>query len=144
MSTEANKAAVRGFFAAIDAAQSMAPLDGFVAPSYVAYFPGTPPLDRDGTKGYGNVFFAACPGMRHTVEQVIGEGDQVAARLNISGSVTKPFVTPNGTIPPNGQPFDLPVMNWYRFEQGKMVEQRIAFDMMGFLQQIGAMPGPGR
>jgi len=36
MSTEANKAAVRGFFAAIDAAQSMAPLDGFVAPSYVA------------------------------------------------------------------------------------------------------------
>jgi len=63
MSTEANKAAIRTFFAAIDRVQSMAPLDDIAASSFVAMFPSAPPMDREGTKGYGNGFFAACPGV---------------------------------------------------------------------------------
>jgi len=141
MSTEGNKSAVREFFAAIDHVQSMAPLDGVAAPSYVAHFPGAPPMNREATKGYGDVFFAACPGLRHTVDDIVGEGNTVAARLTIRGTHTQPFQTPAGPIPPQGRAFELPVINWYRFEQGKLVEQRVAFDMMGFLQQIGAMPG---
>ena len=34
-------------------------------------------------------------------------------------------------------------LNWYRFYDGKVAEHRSAFDMLGFLQAIGAMPGPG-
>ena len=141
MNVEANKAAVREFFTAIDQAQSMAPLDRFVAPSYVSHFPGAPPMNLEGTKGYGDAFFAACPGLRHSVGPIIGEGDEVAAQLVIRGTHTRPFQTPAGPIPPAGRSFELHVMNWYRFAQGKLVEQRVAFDMMGFLQQIGAMPG---
>jgi predicted ester cyclase len=140
---EAGKSAIREFFAAIDKAQSMSPLDALAAPSYVAHFPGAPPMDRDGTKAYGDVFFAACPGLRHSVDDIIAEGNNVAARLTIRGAHTRPFVTPAGPIPPVGRSFELHVMNWYRFEHGKLVEQRVAFDMLGFLQQIGAMPGPG-
>ena len=143
MNMEANKSAIREFFAAIDKAQGMAPLDAFAAPAYVAHFPGAPPMNCAGTKAYGDAFFAACPGLRHSVDDVIAEGDTVAARLTISGTHTQPFVTPDGPIPPAGRSFVLPVMNWYRFAHGKLVEQRVAFDMMGFLQQIGAMPGSG-
>lgn len=141
MSTEANKAAVRGFFAAIDRVQSMAPLDDIAASSYVAMFPGAPPMDREGTKNYGNGFFAACPGLRHEVHDLIAEGDRVAARITIRGTHTQPFVTPGGAIPPRGKVFELSVLNQYRFVDGKLVEHRASFDMLGFLQQIGAMPG---
>jgi hypothetical protein len=36
------------------------------------------------------------------------------------------------------------MVNWYRLKNGKLVEQRVSFDSMGFLQQIGAMPAPGQ
>jgi len=32
-------------------------------------------------------------------------------------------------------------LNLYKFKNGRVVEHRSAFDMLGFLQQIGAMPG---
>jgi hypothetical protein len=35
---------------------------------------------------------------------------------------------------------ELPFINWYRFDHGKVVEQRVSFDSMSFLQQIGALP----
>ena len=53
------------------------------------------------------------------------------------------FVTPGGAIPPQGRSFELHSLNWYRFQGGKVVEHWVAFDMMNFMQQIGAMPGPG-
>src|SRR6185295_2845827 len=99
------KAAIRTFFAAIDRVQSMAPLDDIAASSYVATFPGAPPMDCESTKGYGNRFFDACPGLRHEVHEVIAEGDQVAARLTIRGTHTQPFVTPGGAIPAQGKTF---------------------------------------
>jgi hypothetical protein len=62
MSLEGNKTAVRDFFAAIDSAQSMAPLDAFAASAYTAHFPGAPSMTREVTKGFGNGLFQACPG----------------------------------------------------------------------------------
>jgi predicted ester cyclase len=140
MNTDANKSAIREFFAAIDKAQDMAPLGPIVGPSYVSHFPGVPPMNLEATKWYANVFFAACPGLRHTVEEVLGEGNTVAAKLTIRGTHTKPFPTPAGPIPPQNKAFTLAVINWYRFDHGKLVEQHVSFDMMGFLQQVGAMP----
>lgn len=87
-------------------------------------------------------FFSACPGLRHSVEELLAEGNGVAARLTIRGRHTRPFLTPTGAIPPSGKSFELPVLNRYHFDDGKVVEHHSAFDMLGFLQQIGAMQGP--
>lgn len=140
MSTESNKAAIRAFFEAIDHAQSMAPMDAFASPSYVSHFPGASGMDLSATKGFGNGFFQACPGLRHSVEELIADGEHVAARLLIHGTHTQPLITPAGPIPPSGKAFQLETINWYRFENGKVAEHRSVFDMLGFLQQIGAMP----
>src|SRR5438045_4124527 len=122
MSVEANKAAVREFFSAIDRAQNMAAVDAIADPSYVAHFPGAPPMNREGVKGFGDGFFQACPGLTHSVETLIGEDDTVAVQLTIRGSHTRPFVTPAGAIPPSGKAFELPVLNLYRFSNGRVVE----------------------
>jgi predicted ester cyclase len=141
MAGEQYKAAIRDFFAAIDRDQSMAALDRLAAPDYVARFPSAPPMNAEGIKGYGNGFFAACPGLQHTVHDLVAEGDQVAVRLTIRGAQTREFYTPGGILPPSGRSFELPVLNLYRFANGKVVEHYSAFDMLSFLQQIGAMPG---
>ena len=96
-------------------------------------------IERDDPRGNG--FFAACPGLRHSVDALIAEGDSAAANLTIRGTQTKPLVTPTGSIPPSGKSFVLPVINFYRFKDGKVIEHHSAFDMLTFLQQIGAMPG---
>jgi predicted ester cyclase len=140
MAEDANKAAIRNFYAAIDRAQGMAPIDDFAGPTYTAHFPGAPAMPREAMKGFANAFFAACPGLTHSVEQLVSEGDAIAARLTIRGTHTQPFVTPTGTIPPAGRSFELSALNLYRFSEGKVVEHWAAFDMLNFLQQIGAMP----
>jgi len=140
MSTESNKTAVREMFSAIDAAQSMSPLDSFAAANYAAHFTGAGHLDREGMKGFGNGFFQACPGLAHHVEQVVGEGEFVTARLTIRGRQTQPLMTPAGPLPASGKSFEMPVINMMRFADGKVVEHWSVFDMMGFLQQLGAIP----
>jgi predicted ester cyclase len=140
MMEETNKLAARGLFASMDAAQRMDPLDEVAAPSYTMHIPGAPPLDREGMKAFGNSFYAACPGLSHNLEEVIADGDTVALRMTIRGSQTQPFVTPAGELPPSGKSFAIPAQNMIRFEDGKVVEQWSVFDMMGFMQQIGAIP----
>jgi predicted ester cyclase len=142
MNEERNKATVRAVFAALDDAQSMNPLEEVVAVDYLGYFPGTPPLDITGMKALGNSFYAACPGLAHSLDELVAEGDTVAARLTIRGTHTQPFQTPAGAIPPQGRPFTIDAMNFYRFRDGTLVEHRASFDMMSFLQQIGAIPAP--
>lgn len=140
MSMDENKAAVRAAFAAMDEAQNMAPLAGYAASNYTVSFPGAPVMDLNGIMQMGNSFYQACPGMRHSIESVIAEGDTVALRMRVIGSHTQPLMTPAGPIPPQGKSFDVMAMNFFRFENGKVAEHYSAFDMMGFMQQIGAIP----
>ena len=139
--SESHKAAIRDFFTAIDRSQNMEAIDQLAAATYTAHFPGAPPMNREAIKGYGNGFFAACPGLKHSVDALIAEGDCAAATLTIRGTHTRPFATPMGAIPPSGKSFVMPVINFYRFKDGLVIEHHSAFDMLSFLQQIGAMPG---
>lgn len=140
MSMDENKAVVRAMYSAVDASQSMSPVAEYAAPGYVVHFPGAPPLDANGIAQLGNSFYEACPGMRHELESVIAEGDTVALMMRVIGTHTQPLMTPAGPIPPQGRSFDVGAMNFFRFENGKIAEHFSAFDMMGFMQQIGAIP----
>jgi predicted ester cyclase len=140
MSTESNKAAVLAFFGAIDAAQSMAPLDTFASDAYVGHFTTAPRLDREGMKAFGGAFFAACPGLKHRVDHLVAEGDYVAVRLVVIGRQTQPLPMPTGALPASNRDVEMPVINMLRFEQGRIVEHWAVFDMLGFLQQLGAIP----
>jgi predicted ester cyclase len=71
-------------------------------------------------------------------EFLIAEGDMVAlherTRLKHVGAFQG--------IPPTGKEVDVATAEIYRIADGKFVEQWVEADMLGLLQQLGALPAP--
>ena len=65
-------------------------------------------------------------------------GDSVAVELVWSGTHTGPLQTPDGVIPASGRSQRTPGCWVLDFEDGEAVSSRNYFDMLSFLQQIGA------
>lgn len=68
----------------------------------------------------------------------MAEADKVAARFIMRGTHQGMFFG----VPPSGKRIAVQAMNIYRFSDGKFVEERGQPDMLGLLQQIGAVPSP--
>jgi predicted ester cyclase len=99
-----------------------------------------PPGTRgpEGTKAKLGVFVAAFPDLKFTFEQEVIDGDWVAGRGYISGTHKGPF---NG-VPASGKKVKMGFMDLWRFENGKLAEYWGQPDLLGLLQQIGAVPAP--
>jgi predicted ester cyclase len=137
MTTAENKEKVRATFATNDQNKNMEALRSWASPDYVAHFPGMPPVNAEAMAGIGAAFYSAFPDMTHTLHEVIGEEDIVAARTTITGTHDAPFQTPQGELPASGRPMTLEVLHMFRIgDDGRPVEQWINFDLMGFMQQI--------
>jgi steroid delta-isomerase-like uncharacterized protein len=81
----------------------------------------------------------AFPDLRVTVEDVIAEGDKVAARLRFRG-------THRGEvqgIAPTGRRVDCTGIVISRMEGGKIAEDWANFDDLGMMQQLGVISKPG-
>jgi steroid delta-isomerase-like uncharacterized protein len=138
MSAEHNKALVRHCFAELDKA-NLDVLDEVCAPDYVAHFPGMPgPMSREAIKPVWGAFFAAFPDLTHSIEDLFAEGDNVAIRMAIRGTHRGEFQG----IPPTGKTITLASINIMRCAGGKIVEQRIEYDALGMLRQLGVIPAP--
>ena len=73
---------------------------------------------------------------RFREEEVIAEGDKVAARTTLRGTHTGPFMG----IPPTGRLVVQEQIHILRFVDGKAVEHRAVRDDLGMLQQLGVIP----
>ena len=137
MSIEANKALIRRYMEAVDTGDVNI-VDEFVAPDFVDHspFPGMTP-DREGLKQAFRFFLTATPGY-HTVHEVIAEGDMVAARITGWGRHEGELLG----IPATGKDIQMSGMVFWRIAGGKIVEHWSQTDMVGLLQQLGAMPPP--
>jgi predicted ester cyclase len=137
MSTETNKALTRRFHEYFDKAD----WDGMravISPSVVSYYSGAEgPQDFDAFAATGKRFLDAFSQSRHVVLDQVAEGDRVASRMEWSAVHTGNF---NG-IPATGRPIKMEIIVFDRVADGRIVEHRGFFDMMGLLGQIGAMPG---
>jgi predicted ester cyclase len=77
--------------------------------------------------------------MRGTVEDVIAEGDRVAARMTWHGTHRGEFMG----VGPTGNRVSFTVFHLVRFSQGRAVEWWGTADLLGALQQLGAtVAGP--
>ena len=74
------------------------------------------------------------------VTNAIASGDTVAMQITWTGTQDGPFTGPGGTIPPSGKKQTTPAAMIVKFNGDKISEIHHYFDMMTFLQQIGAMP----
>ena len=84
-------------------------------------------------KPFHQHFRAAFPDIRITVEDVLIDGDKLAARCSVSATHTGPGVTPG----PTNKAVSITGMCIARVENGKIVEGWNNFDFLSLYQQLG-------
>jgi steroid delta-isomerase-like uncharacterized protein len=84
-------------------------------------------------------FWEALPDGKITADDRIAAGDVVVAEGTLVGTHRGAFQTPNGAIPPSGNPVTLRYATVKRFEDDRLVSEHLYFDQLEFLQQLGAM-----
>jgi steroid delta-isomerase-like uncharacterized protein len=108
-------------------------------PDYVAHVPGSGgPLDGAGWTAFMSAFAAGLPDAQISVEASVAEGDLVASRWTITGTHTGTFQG----VPPTGRQVTMVGIDISRVIDGKIAEHWAQFDVLGVLQQIGAIQAP--
>ena len=137
MSIEANKLAMRRFTEFINTADQKLG-EELIAADAQFWVPGRPESMR-GLAGYMNVLGMMRSGfsdVQWSLEETIAEGDKIAARFTMRGTHDGTFFG----VPATGRKIEVRAMNFYRFAGGKFVEEYGQPDLLGLLQQIGAVP----
>jgi len=140
VSAEENKALIRRWGELWNAGDAAA-IAELVAPDYVRHDPNGPEVrGPNAERQLVELYRAAFPDLRFTIEHLVAEGDLVVAHLTVRGTHRGELLG----IPPTGTPITLAAMELYRIRDGKVAEQWVALDALGLLQQLGAVPTPGQ
>lgn len=111
--------------------------DDLVHPKYVIHDREVPP-DLDGPAGYrwlAESTRAIFPDATFTVDDVVADGGTVAVRWTMIG-------THDGDglgVEPTGEVVTLTAVEMDRFEDGLLAESWVESDMLGVLEQVGAV-----
>jgi len=80
---------------------------------------------------------AAMPDYNVSIDDLIAEGDRVAARFTMRGTHTgADFLG----LPASGRKINVTGISIFRIADGKIAEHWANEDALGLLQQLGAMP----
>jgi steroid delta-isomerase-like uncharacterized protein len=142
MPADENKALVRRVFEVLQReawpAGDFQPLEAFLAPDCVYHDPGTPLRGHEGFRRLLTMYRTAFPDAQFTIEDVVAEGDTVAARFTVRGTHTGELMG----IAPSGKVVEVSIVTLLRIADGKIAEEWERFDTAHLLQQVGAMPAP--
>jgi steroid delta-isomerase-like uncharacterized protein len=138
MSTEDNKALVRRVMEEAMNNGNLASADQLVATDYVYRAPGSPELrGPEGLKQNVMLYRNAFPNVHLAIDEMTAEDDRVVVCWTASGTHQGALMG----IPPTGSSVSgIKGITVARCAAGKMVESTDVFDMLGILQQIGAVP----
>ena len=141
MSTEENKTIIRRWIEDAWGKGDLAALSEIAAADLVDHnaTPGLPP-GAEGQKAIILMLRSAFPDGTNTLEDVIVEGDKVVDRHTFRGTHTGEFFG----IPPTGKQVMFTAMEITRIANGKIMEIWHQEDLMGLMQQLGAIPAPGQ
>jgi steroid delta-isomerase-like uncharacterized protein len=137
MSIETNKLTMHCFTEFINTASEKLARE-LISPNAIFHVPGRSEAMR-GPAGYLaviGIMRGGFPDIQWTLEEMIAEGDKVAARFTMRGTHQGNFFG----VPPTGRKIEVTAMNFYRLSGGQFVEERGQPDLLGLLQQIGAVP----
>jgi steroid delta-isomerase-like uncharacterized protein len=119
-----------------------ASLEGYLAPNSVYDELGTQRHieGADAIIGAFQAWKSAMPDVVGTISNVLTSGETVALEVMWEGTQTGALETPTGAIPASGKHQKTPGMWSIDIAGGKVQASRQYFDMLTFLQQIGAAP----
>jgi len=140
--SEENKALVRRQEEELFTQGNLDAADEIYAPDYVGHDPSNPEEVRglEAAKQAAADYRQAFPDLRVTVEDLIAEGDRVAARLRFRGT----HLGELDGIAPTGRQVDCTGIVISRIEEGKIAEDWASFDDFGMMQQLRLIPESGQ
>jgi steroid delta-isomerase-like uncharacterized protein len=93
---------------------------------------------KAGANAFYTSFAKALPDIRITIEDVMAEGDKVAARFKVQGTHSDELMG----VPATGNSVDVEGQSFFRFENGQITERWQSLDAMTLMTQLGALPAP--
>ena len=103
---------------------------------YKAHIAGNPPLDYEGHKQFGIMFYTGFPDLAHNIKDVITDGNKVVVRFTLTGTHTSNFMG----IPPTNKSINVSAIAILDVVDGKVKEVNGEFNQMSLMQQLGLVP----
>ena len=135
---EENKAIARRFLDELWNQSNFGFVDQLLASDYDGHS-STVIRGPEGTMAFVPRLRNAFPDFQFSILGQIAEGDEVATRWTIRGTHTGEFQG----VPPSGKPIEMTGITIFRIANGKLIEGWTNEDLLGLLQQLGAVPVPG-
>ena len=140
MSVDANKGLMRRLLEEDISRGDEAVAEEIVHPEFVDHT--NPPGMQHGIEGHKAVvrlFRSVFPDLEWRIDDLIAEGDKVAARTTMRGTQRGEFFG----VPPTGRAVEMAGIHVVRIIDGKIAEHWGSNDDLGLLRQLGAIPTPG-
>ncbi len=136
----ANKDIVRRVVDGVWRDRDLTIIDQLIAEEYVGHDPTQPePIQgRDGFRRFVGMYQSAFDDATITIDDQIGEGDQVVTRWTGRGTHTGELMG----IAPTGKEVTVSGLTVARLAGGKIAEEWELMDALGMLVQLGAVPQP--
>jgi steroid delta-isomerase-like uncharacterized protein len=98
------------------------------------------PEQAEAAKQEASDFRRGFPDVVSTIEDLIAEGDRVAARWSARATHQGEYVG----VPPTGKEVEFTGISVYRIEGGRIAESWTVEDQVGLMRQIGGVSEPGQ
>jgi steroid delta-isomerase-like uncharacterized protein len=94
------------------------------------------PRGPQGIKEHVTSWIASFPDLHFSIEQMLSEGDRVVMQLLMEGTHHGAWLG----IPASGRKMQIRMFTVHRVAQGKIVEDWVLVESLGFFQQLGVVP----
>jgi steroid delta-isomerase-like uncharacterized protein len=88
----------------------------------------------EGSKRLYQAYTSSFPDVQFEIQQIVAEGDMASAQLVFTGTHKGPL----GEIPASGNFVKVANNCFFRFDDGKLVEQKGVWDSLSLMRQINA------
>ena len=141
MSAEENKGLVRRLYEEVNKG-NLAIVEELISTDFVLHHPLSPEVLRgpEGFKQLVTRLQTAFPDLSIAAEDMLAEGDKVAVWFTVRGTHQGVLLD----MPPTDKPVNLTGVAMYRVAGGKIIEDRVAEDLLALMQQLGAFPARGQ
>ena len=138
MGVEENKENIRRSIEEVYNRGDMSVVNELIAPDFVV--PGESNIKGpEGIKSFATTLRTAFPDFHMTIEEMVGEGDNVAAYLTWTGTHKGEFMG----IAPTDKQIKNTGAYFYKFKDGKQIETKGISNQLSMYQQLGATPPTG-
>jgi len=143
MSADENKALMRHLFEESNKGKTaaMAVIDELYDANIVLHCPrGKDICGLKDFKQANEESFDEIPDAISTIDDMIAEGDKVAVRLTMTGT----YVGKTGDNSSPSRKVTMSIITIDHVARGKIMEEWVRYDTLGFMEQLGLVPKPNR